>query len=166
MMQHLTTPVRKQSDWADLAHYANEARWRRRDAYPALVRDEKMDAATADEDLAAWTEIAADWDWIVTGETNERSRCANPATLPARIAALDTAIQRMLGVVNTGPITDALIDQSECLAALRWWAEQDRLYRSGERPVTATVSFLATVNHEARRLIAARVDQPTERKAA
>jgi hypothetical protein len=151
MMANITLPVRKRSDIADLAHYATEALWRRRDAYPALVRDGKMDADEAAADLDAWAVIAADWDWCATGLDNDRCRRAPRETLPARIAALDTAIERLLGVIKTGPVTDLVIDQSECLAALRWWAEQERLAAVGKAPITATAHFLATVNHEARR---------------
>jgi hypothetical protein len=162
MIAHITLPVRKRNDIADLARYANEAFWRRHAAYPPLVEDGKLDAGEAATDLEAWRIIAADWDWCATGIENERSARAARETLPARIAALDTAIERILAAIRTSPVTDVLIDQSECLAALRWWAEQERLATEGKAPITSTAHFLATVNHEARR----REIKHPERKAA
>jgi hypothetical protein len=151
MMAHIILPVRKRNDIADLARYANEALWRRRDAYPILVKDGNMDTDTAQADIDAWATIAADWDWCATGIDNDRSARAPRESLAARIAALDIAIERLRAAINAGPVTDLLIDQSECLAALRWWAEQEQLASVGKAPITSTAHFLATVNHEARR---------------
>jgi hypothetical protein len=133
-----------------MASEAAAALKRREETYPALVAAGKLDAGAAEADLAAWREIAADWHWIATGEDGEPDYHDMYCSRTARIAALDTAIDRFFtGMDRSGgaarlPLTARR--QITRLAAMRWWAE-----RECNHPESLHVRSLAWVGHEWRK---------------
>jgi hypothetical protein len=135
----IINPEAAKTFWSEIASEANKALWRRRDAYPAQVSAGKMSDEDAAKDIAAWAEIARDWDWICTGI----GAPASCETLDDRIAALDTAIARYFQVIDTSAVViDEVLVQGSMLAAMRWWAERERWpdFRSHVR-------WLASVGH-------------------
>jgi hypothetical protein len=142
--------------WPEMAHEANQALWRRKDGYPALVAAGAMSAEEADQEIAAWQAIASDWDWICTGLGQPGSE----ETLPARIKALDKALQNYFLVFDSSPapLTPEVEIQGAALVAMRWWAE-----REAKQPFTRQARWLASVGHQAR---ARKLAKTTEERIA
>ena len=118
-----TNPDVAKDDWAGMAREATAALWRRKDSYPNLIANGKMDKAEAEADIAAWQEIANDWDWICTGMGDH----AHKDTLTARIEAIDLAIFRFLQLLdrNHGCGNPDQLHQGALLSTMRWWAQRE-----------------------------------------
>lgn len=121
-----------------MAREANRQMWLRRERYPALVDAGKLDEAEANAEIEAWAEITRDWDWIATG----KGQPATKATLPARIAALDTALDRVIGQIEFRD-TREMRERGAMIAAMRWWADVE----ANDEP-TRHARFLASVGHQ------------------
>ena len=135
----ISSPDAAKTFWGEIASEANKALWRRRDAYPAQVTAAKMSEEDAAKDIAAWAEIARDWDWVCTGI----GAPASSETLSDRIEALDTAIMRYFQVIDTtAVVADEVLVQGSMLAAMRWWAERERW-----PDFRCHVRWLASVGH-------------------
>lgn len=148
-----------------IAAEARAAFERRRDTYPQLVQAGSITVDDARDDLEAWRAIAKDWRWIALGE-------GEPATsdsLDARIAAIDTAIGRLLDQIDRfgGALSEANAQQAGHLCAMRIWAERERT-----APASDHIRWTAALLHDWRRdnghptrgaILAARSN---ERKAA
>ena len=74
-------------DYEALLGHASTALARRREGYPKLVERGSMDKAQADEDIAAWELIEAEWRWIVHGS----GELPPASSLDQRLAAIDLA---------------------------------------------------------------------------
>ncbi len=137
----IANPDALRSHWPEIAHEANQALWRRKDAYPARVTAGKMSAEDAAQEIATWQEIANDWDWICTGLGTPASK----DSLPERINALDTAIERFFQVVDGqgGTMTPEMALQGAALATMRWFAERERAH-----DYTKQVRWLAGFGHD------------------
>lgn len=116
-----------------------------------------MSEEEAAQDIEAWQEIANDWDWICTGLGSPATR----ESLPERINALDTAIERFFQVIDGqgGTMSPEMGLQGAALAAIRWWAEREATHH-----FTKQVRWLAGVGHEAR--ARNQIKPAQERKAA
>lgn len=87
-------------DHPALLALAQAALARRRAAYPDLVSAGKMPEADAKADVAAWELLAAEWDWICTGNGEAPPRW----TLHDRIDAVDLAIERTSAALAAAPM--------------------------------------------------------------
>lgn len=103
------------SEWAALLQQCRTAVARRETAYPQLVRAGTIDREIARDDLIAWRLLAAEWQWIVTGE----GECPGFETLRARIAAVDLALDRVEAELARRR-TPELLCQRHLLDALAW----------------------------------------------
>lgn len=88
----------------------------RQEAYPGLVSRGAMAADAAEADIAAWGLIVAEWNWIVSGE----GQLPGADTLPARIAAIDLALERAGAQIARGGGNEALLRQVALVNAMRW----------------------------------------------
>lgn len=107
-------------DYDALLEQATGALVRRRDGYSKLVERGSMDQAQADEDIAAWELIEAEWRWIVHG-TGE---LPPPASLDQRLAAIDLALERVGTELRRGNRQHDIFRQSHLLQAMRWHLER------------------------------------------
>lgn len=107
-------------DYAALLDQAKAALARRREGYPKLVERGTMAQADADEDIAAWALIEAEWRWIVDG-TGE---LPPPASLDQRLAAIDLALERVGTELRRGNRQHDVFRQSHLLQAMRWHLER------------------------------------------
>lgn len=126
-------------DWPFLAAHAVAAVKRRKEAYPDLVASERMTAEDADQDVAAWEAIAAEWHWICTGEGEPPAR----DTLDARLAAVDTAIERAEAALRHNSRSENVLAQLDMNIAIRWHLSRWRL---GDQVIHQT----ACLNHQLR----------------
>lgn len=136
-------------DYAALLEQAEGALARRREGYPRLIERGAMDAGDADEDIAAWELIAAEWRWIVDGS----GALPPPSSLDQRLAAIDLALERVGTELRRGNRAHDVFRQSHLLQAMRWHLE--RLHEGAP-----AVHRFARLTREIRAEIAA------ERKAA
>lgn len=128
------------NDWSaiheydDLAAEARAAFDRRRASYPDLVKSGRLTADDARADLEAWQAIARDWRWIAFGDGEP----ATIHTLTARMAALDTAIDRWLDMIHAdgGGMSLSYRIQGMRIGAMRWWAQRE-LSGAGHRITAA-----------------------------
>lgn len=88
----------------------------RQESYPALVAAQRMSAAEAGADIAAWQALVAEWRWIATGEGAPPS----PATLFDRIAAVDLALDRVGALLARNRHNPERQRQRDLLLAMRW----------------------------------------------
>ena len=135
------------------------------------MKNEKLTAATADADIAAWCAIADDWYWIAS---NGRSgKPPHRFTLPDRIAALDTAIDRFFTAMDRAgerakrpaaqTLSPAQQQQITSYLAMRYWAEHERRNRyDSEGRLALHIRDYAQINAELR----ARQGTGIERQAA
>ncbi len=135
-------PIQGLADKSAMAAEASAGLARRIGTYPAFIDAGKLDAIAAAVDIAAWRSIAADWQWIASnGGDGTR---ADHHTLRARIAALDTAINRFFTAMDrTGEkrqrtaaetLTPVQQRQITTLLAMRYWAEWERSMRASDHP--------------------------------
>ena len=99
-----------------LLEQAETARARRREAYPAMIARGQITAEAAEADIAAWELLAAEWRWICDGTGD----LPHPLTLPARIAAVDLAMERVSAELARGRRSADVIRQLHLVEALRW----------------------------------------------
>lgn len=126
----------------DIAAAAREAFQRRRDTYPQLVSSGQLTADEARGDLEGWRAIAKDWHWMATGDGEPGTR----ATIDARCASLDTAIERWFDRYDRlGGATEAETEQLALFCAMRIWAGREQT-----SPFTDQRQFFASINHELR----------------
>lgn len=149
MLKNIARPLGSSPTVDQVAHEATAALFRRRDSYPTHVGNGKLDGDWAAADIAAWQAIADDAEWVASpvGETGARG---TRDTLQARTAAIDTAIERYLVIVDPDRATDEQKLQSACLAYMRLAVEAERRYYVGELPFEDTPHFTAMVNHKIR----------------
>jgi hypothetical protein len=135
-------PIQGLADKDGMAAEAAAGLARRIASYPAFIDAGKLDETAAAADIAAWRSIAADWQWIASnGGDGIRG---DHHTLRARIAALDTAIDRFFTAMDrTGekrqrPAAETLTPEQRrqitTLLAMRYWAEWERSMRAPDRP--------------------------------
>jgi hypothetical protein len=143
-----------------LAREAQAALQRRIETYPALIAAEKLDATKADNDIAAWRAIAADWQWIASGDGRELD--FTHVGLNARIAALDTAIARFFhnwdrqrGGRN---IAMAQQEHHQISAYICMRAHAECEWNTGTHPL-ATARAAARINREWQRETALQMDK-------
>ena len=107
----------REGEFELIAQVAAEALHRRVEAYPSLVKSGRMQQAEANEDIAAWKEIARDWRWIDGGVGHP----ADVETRYRRRAALDLSIERFFAQLDRtgGEMTDKQQLQIASLAAMR-----------------------------------------------
>lgn len=156
-------PFNGLGDVAAMAAESASALARRAASYPALVASDKLTPAEADNDIFAWEAIAADWQFIAS-EAGESGKPATGGTLRARIAALDTAIDRFFNAMDRAgekqrrPAADTLTaaqqQQITSLLAMRYWAEQEcnpeRLRTKPNLILALHAREIAHINHELR----------------
>lgn len=147
-------------DHALLAREAAAALARRQSSYPELVKAGKLEQSTADADIAAWASIAADWAWIASAYTDHpepveghgegEQNSGRLTDLRARIAALDTAIDRFFTALDrrggSSVLVHAEAEQITALIAMRWHAERERNPEAW--PIKARMA--ASINHQLR----------------
>lgn len=107
-------------DYDALLEQATGALARRRDGYPKLIERGSMDQALADEDIAAWELIEAEWRWIVDGS----AELPSPSSLDQRLAAIDLALERVGTELRRGNRQHDVFRQSHLLQAMRWHLER------------------------------------------
>ncbi len=107
-------------DYAAMLEQAEGALARRREGYPRLIERGAMDRADADEDMAAWEMIAAEWRWIVDGS----GAPPPPGSLDQRLAAIDLALERVGTELRRGNRAHDVFRQSHLLQAMRWHLER------------------------------------------
>ncbi len=150
------------NEWAAIAHEAVLALARREAAYPVAVDNGQIDKDVAAADIAAWQAIVDDWNWISAGPAEPVSgkdfaahfaalEARATETIDARIAALDTAIDRFFVKydqadrhASPGQI-GAMRGQVTLLAAMRCWAECEV-----HLPAHKQARFFASIGHEFR----------------
>lgn len=164
----INAPFAARDEWAAIAHEAVMALMRRQESYPTAIDNGQIDKDEAAADIAAWQAIVDDWNWISAGPAQPVSGAdfsdhfasivtAAANTLGARIAALDTAIERFFvkydhaDRVATPMHIGAMRGQVTLLAAMRCWAECEV-----HCPITKQARFFASIGHEFR---ARRLDQ-------
>lgn len=124
--------------WPDMASEAARQYWLRHDQYPGMIAAGQISEDDAAADIAVWQQIAQDWDWIATGKGTP----ASPDSLPARRAALDEALDRIIEQIGFRDTKQARA-RGAILAAMRWWAEVE-----GEGEPLKHARFLASVGHQ------------------
>lgn len=107
-------------DYDAFLEQAKSALQRRRDGYPKLIEKGAMHQADADEDIAAWELIEAEWQWVVDGS----GTLPPPATLDDRLAAVDLALERVGTELRRGNRAHDVFRQSHLLQAMRWHMER------------------------------------------
>lgn len=107
-------------DYEALLEQAKGALARRREGYPKLVERGSMDKAQADEDIAAWELIEAEWRWIVDGS----GELPPASSLDQRLAAIDLALERIGTELRRGNRQHDMFRQSHLLQAMRWHLER------------------------------------------
>ena len=117
---------------------------RRTEAYPGLISTGKLEAETAQADIAAWQHLVAEWNWICTGQGSPPPSW----TLFDRIEAIDLAIERAGAALARNPRDAELQRQANLLEAMRWHLSR---LRWGWLP---SIHFLAQLTHELRASVA------------
>lgn len=136
-------------EYEALLEQAETALARRQEAYPAMIARGQITAEDAEADIAAWQLLAAEWRWICDG-TGE---LPHPSTLPARIAAVDLAMERAGAQLARGGRSDDLMRQVALITAMRW--QLDRL-----RDGAPAVHHFADLTRRVRRAIEQRQANP------
>lgn len=103
-----------------LLEQAQSALQRRRDGYPKLVERQIMSQSDADDDIAAWQLLTAEWQWIVDGTGDLPAR----HTLDQRFGAIDLALERVGTELRRGNRGHDVYRQSHLLQAMRWHLER------------------------------------------
>ena len=137
-------------DHAEILAQAQSAVARRKEAYPQLVANGSMLSEDAARDIASWELIAAEWQWIITGDGSPPP----PASHANRIEAVDLALERVETTLRRRPRDAALLEQRDLILAMRW-------HLSCLRYGAPEIHFWAECTHEMRRSAAA-----PERRAA
>lgn len=134
-------PPRNIYDYDDLRAMADRLLASREKRFPALVAAGKMDAVEAEAELATFRAIAADWQWLCTGE----GQAAPIATLGLRRAALDRSIATIAEIArDEGGFSPELAAQADAVIAMRWHLEP-----------CAQTHVLAAITHEIRAALCA-----------
>jgi hypothetical protein len=107
-------------DYDALLEQAKGALQRRREGYPKLVERGAMTQAEAEEDIAAWELIEAEWRWIVDGS----GELPPVGSLDQRLGAIDLALERVGTELRRGNRQHAVFRQSHLLQAMRWHLER------------------------------------------
>lgn len=107
-------------DYDALLEQSEGALQRRREGYPKLVERGSMTQAEADEDIAAWELIEAEWRWIVDGS----GQLPAAETLDQRLGAIDVALDRVGAELRRGNRQHDMFRQSHLLQAMRWHLER------------------------------------------
>lgn len=110
-------------DYDALLEQAQGALQRRRDGYPKLIERGSMTHAEADEDIAAWELIEAEWGWIVDGS----GQLPPVSSLDLRLGAIDLALERVGTELRRGNRQHDVFRQSHLLQAMRWHLERIEL---------------------------------------
>lgn len=103
-------------DYDSLLAHCEAALARRQESYPKLIARSELAADEAQADITAWTLLAQEWRWIISGE----GQCPPPWTLFDRIEAVDLALQRVEKAIERQGLTADLRHQLGCNQALRW----------------------------------------------
>lgn len=151
-------------DVAAMAAESAAALARRQADYPARVAAEKLTQAEADTDIFIWAQIAADWAFIASNN-GETGAPASGGTLRARIAALDTGIERFFAAIDRAaekqrrPAAQTMSAQQQqqitALLAMRYWAAHEAKAHVLAGPLPGQALSLhprqiAWINHELR----------------
>ncbi len=153
----LPTPIFRH-DWEALLAQARQAVDRRVAAYPEMIRTGVIASDVAARDIAAWQQIVAEWQWIITAQG-----ALPPAeSLPARRAAVELAAERIELELKRGKRTLAILEQQQLVMALQWHLAE---LKHG----APAIHFWAELNHRMHGRIAAcpscdrRADSPDVR---
>ncbi len=121
-------------EWSALWGQCRVALARRERTYPAMIAANRIDQ---DADVAAWRELAAEWQWICTGEG------APPAlaSLSDRQRAVDLALTRIAEELQRGRRSAEIEIQQLLNQAIAW-------HLARERFGAPAVHFCAAINHE------------------
>lgn len=158
----IDNPFAARNEWAAIAHDAVLALARREDSYPTQIDQQLIDKATAYADIAAWRAIVDDWNWISAGPAEtvagvdfsthfRKIEASAQESLPARVIALDTAIDRFFenydhALKGGSPkLISNMRKQITLLAAMRSWAEVEL-----HKPRHSQARFFASIGHEFR----------------
>jgi len=122
--------------WPALWGQCRVALARRERTYPAMIAAYRIDQAEADADVAAWRLLAAEWEWICTGEG------APPpsGTLPARKRAAELALTRVGEELRRGRRSAENEIQQLLIQAIAWHLARTRFG-------APAVHFCAALNH-------------------
>ncbi|MDR7101435.1 hypothetical protein [Croceicoccus sp. BE223] len=123
-------------EWAALWGQCRVALARRERTYPAMIAEKRIDQADADADVAAWRALAAEWEWICTGE----GALPPPATLPARKRATELALNRVGEELRRGRRSAENEIQQLLIQAIAWHLARTRFG-------APAVHFCAALNH-------------------
>jgi hypothetical protein len=113
-------PPNLRHEYPDLLAMASAMLASRQARFPRLVQAGQMAADDAQQQLATFTEIEADWRWICHGIGTPPPH----ATIDARRDALDASIATIAGIAaQRGGFDPALEHQAHCVIAMRWRLE-------------------------------------------
>lgn len=116
-------PPRALYDYEDHLAVAERMLASREKRFPTLVREGRLDASAARDEIEIYRAIVVDWRWICTGE----GQPAPIATLDQRRTALDASIRTIAEIArDEGGFSPALTGQADSVIAMRWHLEPGR----------------------------------------
>lgn len=143
-------PPECRHDYAELLAMAQAMLASRQRRFPDLIRSGQIDSTAAQDELATFAAIVADWQWIVTGE----GQPAPQDTLAARTAALDDSLATIAAIAREQEgFDDQLARQAQLVIAMRWHLEPGR-----------QTHLLAALTHAARTRAATSLCPTCERR--
>ncbi len=132
-------PPRLRRDYPELLAMAQSMLDSRRNRFPDLIAQGRIEPDEAERQIAIFEQIVADWRWLCTGEGEH----ASYLTLHDRRTALDASLATIADLARRRRRFDCqLAHQAECVIAMRWHLEPERA------PATR---FWAALTHEMRR---------------
>lgn len=118
-------PPAMRHEFADLLRMAEGMLASRQDRFPAQVAAGEISAEFSAAQIAACTDLVADWRFIASG--GAEGEPASPASLFQRRQLLDESLRTIAALADrSGGFTDTLARQGECVIALRWHLEPGR----------------------------------------
>lgn len=132
-------PPRLRREYPELLAMAQSMLESRRNRFPELIAQGRIEPGEAERQIATFEQIAADWRWICTGEGEP----ASYLTLHERRDALDASLATIASLARRRRrFDDQLAEQAECVIAMRWHLEPE------QEPITR---FWAALTHDMRR---------------